>query len=161
MFGIVLDTLALVRLRLSKTTDIRSGLSDKLLVYSGDVDLVWSLKRNLDTFRNDVFDIVGKTKSEDKVLLLKLSLVTNTYDDQILLVSFGNAYNHVVDELSCKTMGGLRRLLFVLSCNNNLSLTNLYMDCWHDCLRQFSLWTFNGNNSVFDGSLDRLRHIDW
>ena len=120
------------------------------------VKLYYSIAGNYDQFNLKRF----RLEINDQDVLLELGLVTYTDDDEVLLISFGNTYDHVADQLSHETVIGSCCLLVVLSGDYDLSFLEFNFDCRTDLLRQFALRSFNGDDSVSDGSLDRLRHIN-
>lgn len=95
-----MDALALVGLRLLQLADASSGLTDELLVDSGDREQRLGLRsdRELDALRRGNGDRVGEAEGELEVLALGDHAVTGTRDFEILLVALGHADDHVGDQ---------------------------------------------------------------
>src|SRR3954452_4996675 len=96
--ALVLDALALVRLRRADLPDVGGDLADQLLVDAGDRELRRPLDREADAGRRDHVDRVREAQSELEVLALGGHPVTGAVDLQRLLVALGDADDHVGDQ---------------------------------------------------------------
>src|SRR5699024_10394080 len=94
----VTDALALVRIVLTKTTDVRSDLSDDLLVITGHGQLGGAIGSEGHSLWRLHDDRVGVTQSDLQVLTLLCYTVTNTEDFHLDGESFGDTNDCVVDE---------------------------------------------------------------
>src|SRR3990167_7142354 len=97
-FVCVTNTFALIRFRTTEVTNLRSDLTNQLLVDTLDQDLGLVRGFSNHTFRQLIVDRMGEAESEVQHLTFGLRLVTNADQLQLALEAGANADHHVVDQ---------------------------------------------------------------
>lgn len=100
----VANTLALVGVGLTQTTNVCCNLTNLLLVDTRHGQLVGALHGEGDTFGGLNVDRVGVTKSELKVFTLGGHTVTGANDLELLLVALSHTNDQVLDQGAGQTV---------------------------------------------------------
>ena len=148
------NTFALVRLGLTERANLSTYLTEKLLVagLQDNLGVLVSLGLCLD------LDFRGKLKEDGVCVaereLQKVALIGDTIADthelELLLVTLGNTYDHVVDERAVEAVESL--LLLLLYCvvffndfESHLAVSDVNLDGGVNNLGQLTLRAFYGN----------------
>jgi len=149
----VTNTFALIGFGGTLAAYVGSELADNLLIDTGNDDAIGVGNVNSDTvdFRHNY--LVRETEVHYKVFALLLNTVTNAENLKFLLVTFGYANNHVVEERACETVQCSVFFLIRRSCESDLSTFHVNCDIFVELLFQFTLGALNRNDvAVFDFS---------
>src|SRR3954470_7814121 len=133
--ALVLDALALVRLRRADLPDVRGDLADELLVDAGDAELRGPLHREGDAGRRGHVHRVREAQGELEVLALGGHPVTGAVDLQRLLVPLGDTDDHVGDQSTGEAVQFLGPTFVVGSVDVQLAIRLLDRDRLGDGVR--------------------------
>src|SRR5690606_23709282 len=113
LFAGIANALALVGLRRPICANVRCHLDDQLLVDALNQDFSQTRGLGRNTFRHLVRNRVRETERQVQYLACRLCTVTDANQLKLLLIAFGYALYHVVDDRACGTRLGpcLLRLL--------------------------------------------------
>src|SRR5690606_36942255 len=111
----VAHTLALIRLGTTEIADLRSHLTDQLLVDTLDQDVGLAGGFGGDALRKLVVDRMGEAQREIQHLAFGLGLVAHTHQLQLALEALAHANDHVVDQCTSGTGHGAILVIAIAS----------------------------------------------
>src|SRR5690606_20306079 len=122
----ITHTLALVGLRLAVRTNLRSQLTDDLLICTLDDDFRLAVAFGFHTSGELVNDVVGETELQLQSIALNLGAETHTDEVQTALETFADASDHVVHQGTGSTRHrlGLTRIVGYSKCKLIIFLTD-------------------------------------
>jgi hypothetical protein len=148
MFTLVTYTLALIRLRLAGCTDIRSYLTDLLLVYAVYDYLVGGGNIKGDAFGLLELNGMRITQVENQLVSLLLGTVADANYLKRLGIAVGNAYDHVVDKGTGQAVKGSVLLHVVRAGNVQNAVIHGNMHLGRDLLGKFALGALYDNGVI-------------
>src|SRR5690606_22373886 len=156
----VTHTLAFVRLRTTEVADLRSHLTDQLLVDALDQDIGLAGGFSGNTLRQFVVDRMGEAQREVQDLAFGLGLVTHTDQLQLALEALAHANDHVVDQCTSGTGHGL--VLLIAIAGSETQLTS-FLDHFHGRVHvqfQGALGALDRELLASEFDLDACRQLD-
>src|SRR5690606_17150507 len=124
----VTHTFAFVRLRTTEVADLRSYLTNQLLVDALDQDIGLAGGFSSNALRQFVVDRMGEAQREVQHLALGLGLVAHTDQLQLALEALAHANDHVVDQ--CTSGTGHGAVLLIAIAGGKTQLTS-FLDDFH------------------------------
>src|SRR5699024_4058482 len=143
LLACVTDALALVRIVLTKTTDVRSDLSDDLLVDTGDGQLRGAIGSEGNSLRSLHEDRVRVTQSELQVLTLLRCTVADAKDFHLDGEPLGDSNDGVVDARARQAVQCTVLTVVSSTDNANFVVLNFLGDWSWDLNVKGAFWALN------------------
>ena len=142
----ILDAFAEIGLRRSLFPYFGCYLTDLLFIGTGNDDRVGVGDVEGDAGRLGENDLMRISDIEHKLVPLLCRTVSDAVDLKLLLVSFGNAYNHIVDKRTGESVKGFMLLVLGRALDMDKSAVKFYEHIGVKFLCKRTLGAFDGNN---------------